>query len=193
MRNLGVVDGIAYACGMAREVYRREGDDNWIAMNAPRKGKEIVGFEAIDGFDRSEIYAVGLKGDIWEWNSSAWTQHASPTNVILNGVCCAPNGEVYICGQQGMLISGRGSSWGLIDLGDFAADFWDVHYFNNTIYLATMFTLFTYTKEDGLEAVNFGDDAPTSCYRLTSAEGVLWSVGSADIFSYDGKSWTRVD
>ncbi len=48
-----------------------------------------------------------------------------------------------------------------------------------------MRALYTLTDR-GLVPVDFGDDEPASCYRLTSAEGVLWSVGPDDVFSFDG-------
>ena len=41
--------------------------------------------------------------------------------------------------------------------------------------------------------VNFGKDDPGSCYKLTEAEGVMWSVGQENLFSYDGRRWTRWD
>jgi hypothetical protein len=53
---------------------------------------------------------------------------------------------------------------------------------------------YLYQLEDReLVPVDFGKDAPDSCYKLTAAEGVLWSVGQEDLFSYDGKTWTRWD
>ncbi len=191
-RNVGVVDGFAYACGMDRQVFRRDGDNSWTAMNAPNS-EEATGFEAIDGFSANEIYAVGWNGEVWEWNGNGWAQHGGVTNVILTGVCCADDDRVYVCGQQGTLLSGRHDGWQLVDLDDFATDFWDAHWFKGKLYLATMQTLFTYERDNGLTEVDFGDDPPNTCYRLSSAEGVLWSVGGDDVFSFDGAEWTRVD
>jgi hypothetical protein len=193
LRNIGVVDGLAYACGMNRQVYRRSGENSWQAMHAPApKRNEDTGFEAIDGFSAKEIYAVGWEGEIWDWDGSKWLSRGSPTNLILTGVCCAGDKKVYACGQNGTLLRGRHDAWDVIDLEEFTDDFWDVHWFKRKLYLATMTELFTYTSA-GLEPVDFGDDAPGSCYRLTDAEGVLWSVGSDDVFSFDGTGWTRVD
>ena len=71
-------------------------------------------------------------------------------------------------------------------------DFWDVHWFQGKLYLATAFGL--WTLEDGvLTPVDFGDDAPSSCNRLSSAEDTLWSVGADDVFCFDGTEWTRID
>jgi hypothetical protein len=192
LRNLGVIDGFPYACGMNREVFRRDAENSWTPMHAPGSD-ETSGFEAIDGFISNEIYAVGWKGEIWEWNGKTWTPHAALTNLILTGVCCAGNQHVYACGQNGTLIVGRHDIWKQIDLNDFSTDFWDMHWFGDKLYIATMQKLYTYDGSNGLTPVDFGPDAPSSCYRLSSAEGVLWSVGYDDVFSFDGQQWTRVD
>jgi hypothetical protein len=193
LRAIGVVDGLAIACGMKRQVYRRVRENSWLAMHAPAPPPgENAGFEAIAGFSGDEIYAVGWNGEIWEWNGSKWLNRTSPTNLILTGVCCAGDDKVYVCGQNGTLLQGRHDLWDVIDLEGMADDLWDVHWFNDTLYLATMTTLYTYTSA-GLAPVDFGDDEPETCYRLTDAEGVLWSVGSDDVFSFDGAVWTRVD
>lgn len=191
LRNVGVIEGLPYACGLNREVFRRDGDNSWTDMHAPGS-QATSGFEAIDGFNANEIYAVGWNGEIWEWNGTVWNQHDSPSNLTLTGVCCTGENRVFACGQHGTLIVGRHENWEIVELGDFLSDFWDAHWFDGKLYLATMQTLFTYS--DGvLEEVDFGDDAPATCYRLSSAENVLWSVGSSDIFCFDGTQWTRVD
>lgn len=191
IRNLGVIQGLPYACGMDRQVFRRDGENTWTAMHAPN-AVDAAGFEAIDGYTAREIYAVGWNGEIWEWDGTNWSEFGGLTNLILTGVCCAGNDEVYVCGQNGTLISGRHGEWRLIELDDFETDFWDVHWFNGKLYLATMQSLYTY-DDDGLALVNFGDNPPATCYRLSSAEGTLWSVGNDDVLSFDGEQWTRVD
>jgi hypothetical protein len=193
LRGIGVVDGLPVACGMKRQVYRRTGDNAWTVMNAPPPPDgENAGFEAIAGYSGKEMYAVGWKGEIWEWDGSQWLKREGPTNLILTGVCCADDGNVYICGQHGTLIRGRHDAWDTVDLGDFTRDLWDIHWFDGKVYLATVTDLYTYSAA-GLAPVDFGPDPPATCYRLTSAEGVLWSVGASDIFSFDGGQWTRVD
>ena len=64
IHNLGVIDGLAYACGMDRQVFRRDDENSWTAMHAPRSASE-AGFEAIDGFSADEIYTVGWNGEIF--------------------------------------------------------------------------------------------------------------------------------
>ena len=85
------------------------------------------------------------------------------------------------------MLRGRHDEWEIVDVKTFAHDLWDIHWFGK-VYLATMTDVYTYTAA-GLEPVDFGPDPPASCYRLTSAQGVLWSVGSSDIVSFDGTQW----
>ena len=193
IRNMSTIEGLAYACGMKREVFRRDAENTWVAMHAPtpEKGKN-AGFEAISGFKSSEIYAVGWNGEIWRWDGEAWSQFDSPSDLILTGISCAPDGHVYICGQHGTLIQGRNERWETLDVGEFTRDLWDVRWFSGKLYLATMSALWVY-ETGGLQPVDFGSDRPGTCYRLTDAEGILWSIGTDDVFSFDGTNWTRID
>lgn len=193
LRGIGVVDGFPIACGMNRQAFKRGNENSWTSMHAPAPASdENAGFEAIDGYAEDEVYAVGWNGEIWEWNGEKWTQHPSPTNLILTGICCAGDNKVYICGQHGTLIRGRHDEWQVIELEDIIDDFWDISSFNDTLYLTTMTMLFTFINGE-LAPVDFGADSPATCYRLTHAESVLWSVGSDDVFCFDGSAWTRVD
>jgi len=193
LRGLGCIAGEAYACGMKRQVYRRVGEDQWVAMHAPAPDRPgDAGFEAIAGFGPDELYAVGWHGEIWMFDGAAWHNMDSPTNLILTGLCCASDGQVYICGQDGTILVGRQDQWRRLDLADMGSDLWDIHEFNATIYVASMTGLYTLQGE-ALRPVDFGAQAPRSCYRLTSAEGVLWSIGAANLACFDGTHWTLID
>lgn len=193
LRFCGPIEGYAYACGMKRQVYRRAAEAQWVAMHAP-EGKQgtTAGFEAIAGFDEKEIYAVGWEGEIWQFTKKKWLERSSPVNIILTGVVCAPGGVVYICGQNGTLLAGRGDTWEVLPQDNIEDDFWDLCWFKNRLYVSSMSYLYELEKRE-LVPVDFGKDAPDSCYRLTAADGVLWSVGQEDLFSYDGQTWIRWD
>jgi hypothetical protein len=193
LRYCGAIAGYAYACGMNRQVYRRTAEAEWLAMHATESKKgEVAGFEAIDGFDEKEIYAVGWEGEIWQLVKKKWVERESPVNVILTGVECAGDGVVYVCGQNGTLLSGRNDEWEVLEQNNLEDDLWDLCWFNKKLYVASMSYLYQLEGTE-LVPVEFGKDAPDSCYKLTEADGVLWSVGQEDLFSYDGKTWTRWD
>ncbi len=193
LRGVGIVAGLSIACGMRRQVFRRVGDNSWVAMHAPSPASdENAGFEDICGFNLREIYAVGWNGEIWQWDDVRWVNRPSPTNLILTGACCGEDGRVYVCGQNGSLIRGRNDSWELVELGNVTDDLWDICWYKDNVYVSSMTMVFTLAK-DRLLPVDFGADRPTTCGRLTDAEGMLWSIGSADVLSFDGANWTRLD
>lgn len=194
IRNAHTISGFVYACGMKRQVYKRIGEDKWLDIStAPGEPTESAGFEAIDGFTETEIYAAGWNGEIWQYDSTQWLQHGGFTNLILNAVLCAEDGVVYIAGQQGTLIKGRNDSWEQINFeDDVSVDFWDLCWFKGKLYVATMTNLYT-LEGNKLVGVDFGDIARPSCYSLSSADGVLWSVGRDDVVSFDGVSWKSYD
>jgi hypothetical protein len=189
---LATIGGHAYACGMHREVFVRTDEGVWRAISAPKPQRRVpAGFEAIAGFDEQNIYAVGWRGEIWQRTDGRWTQRDSPVNIVLTGVCCADDGFVYACGQNGALIKGRNDQWLALDHQLPVEDFWDIHRFGDRVYVASFGGLFE-IKDDVVQPVDFGEDAPGTCHRLTSAEGVLWSVGAEDVFSFDGTAWQRI-
>jgi hypothetical protein len=188
------IGGDVYACGSKRQVFRRTGEKQWRDMSAPRAERtEAIGFEGIDGYTENEIYASGWAGEIWRYDGANWTACSSPTNVILTALCCADDGNVYTCGQGGVLVKGRNDAWAPIAWEDeVTLDLWDVCWFNDKLYVATMFALFT-LDGNRLVPVDFGEMGPVTCYNLTKAEGVLWSIGKADVASFDGTTWTKYD
>jgi len=38
-----------------------------------------------------------------------------------------------------------------------------------------------------------GGIGPVSCFSLSTAQGVLWSVGKANVVAFDGATWQRFD
>ena len=188
LRGCTVVGGYAYACGANREVFRRYGEGKWLAMHAPSGGS----FEAMAGYHDREIYAVGADGEIWQLENTDWLQRASPVKVALTGVCCADDDRVYAVGQRGTLVVGRDDAWKKLPQPKLTDDLWDVCWFGGKLYAASTSTLYV-LKGSVLAPVDFGSAAPKSCYRLTHADGVLWSIGQDSVAFYDGVKWTRWD
>jgi hypothetical protein len=183
------IEGKAHAAGSAGMVYRLDDIVKWVPID---KGvPEDFDISAIDGFNGSDIYAVGYAGAAWHFVDGAWSELDLPTNVNLTAVKCAGDGKVYIAGFDGLLIRGRSTSWEIIAQDETTETIWDLEWFEKELYVSTM--LYVYRLKDGeLELVDFGDDTPQSCYHLSAAEGVMWSIGAEDIMSFDGKTWTRV-
>ena len=190
VRNAREIAGYVYACGMKRQAYWRAGENQWLDISAPSSaGPGARGFEAIDGFAQDEVYAVGWSGEIWQFDGDKWHERTSPTNVILTAVCCAGDGHVYAAGQGGVLLAGRNDGWAVVELGeDVTADFWDLCWYQDRLYVATMTALYI-LDQDVLVPVDFGGIMPGTFYSLSTAEGALWSVGLHDVITFDGSQW----
>jgi hypothetical protein len=193
VRNIG--DHV-YVVGMGRQAWRRDGENAWSLIDQgarpPADNKQVVGFEAVDGFSESEIYAVGWDGEIWKYDGKVWKQIDSPTNLVLTGLCCAGDGKAYATGRKGLLLRGRDAQWEVVDHESMGDDIWGSAWYNGKLYVSTMSEVYTF-ENDKFKPVDWGADAPNTCYHLNAADGVLWSFGAKDLMAYDGKAWTRID
>jgi hypothetical protein len=193
MRGIRSIGGRAYAVGMNQQVYRRDGNNLWtcIDQNTHKKSEISIHFEAIDGFSEKDIYVVGRKGEISQYNGVLWTQIDSPTNMVLTNICCAGNENIYACGRVGTVIRCCKDTWEVVEHNITQEDFWGIAWYNDKLYLSTM--RFVYTLEENtLQRVNF-DDITSTCFHLSVANDVLWSIGAKDVMAFDGKQWTRID
>ena len=191
----GIAGGRAYAVGTCRQAYRRDGASTWVCIDhtaqTPVDDISDTSFESIDGFTEQDIYTVGWEGEIWRYNGEVWRQIDSPTNMALYKVRCTEEGEVYACGQVGTLLRGKGDQWELLEQAAISEDFWGMEWFNGRLYVST--THFVYELiGDQLRLVDFGDDPPTTCYHLSAADGIMWSIGAKDVMEFDGRTWKRV-
>jgi hypothetical protein len=69
-----------------------------------------------------------------------------------------------------------------------SVDIWDLCWFREKLYVATMTALYTLDGNNLVEA-DFGQMPIPTCYSLTAAEDVLWSIGRDDVASFDGAIW----
>lgn len=196
LRGVRLIGEHVYVVGMDRQVYRRDNVNRWIELDhgarPDPKNKDTVGFEAVDGYSETEIYAVGWDGEIWQFDGHTWKRRNSPTNAVLVDVCCAGNGMVYACGRNGLVVRGRNDKWEVLELREFSEDIWSLAWYQERVYLASMENLFV-LNGDQLEIVDMGKDRAKTCYDLVTGDGVLWSIGFKDAMAFDGKQWSRID
>jgi len=189
IRSTSEIAGSAYAVGLRGLVCRLDQSRMWTYVDhgLPR----TFNIQAVHGFNGSDIYAVGRRGDVWRFDGHDWMKLEVSTNGLLTTVKCAGDGLVYIGGHSGILIRGRETAWNVIDQEETTDDLWDLEWFEGTLYVSTMSGVYRLRGET-LEAVDFGADSPKTTYQLSAAKGVLWSIGRSDVMSFDGERWTRV-
>jgi hypothetical protein len=192
MRCIRAIDGRAYAVGMGRQVYIRKGMDAWERIDANvRTDNDYNSFETLHGLHASSIYAAGRRGEIWHYDGARWVQEDSPTNRIISDIWCSPSGTVFACGQAGTVLVRSGGAWRVIDQEATEDDFWSLREFGGKVYLATMQAVYELSGNT-LTPVDFGPDTPETCFALSVAGNMMWSVGAKNIFAFNGTQWTRI-
>jgi hypothetical protein len=190
IRSLCSIGNAVYAAGMSRQVYERTDADGWRQLDdnmVNDSGAFGVGFNAIDGFDRTEIYAAGLDGEIWSYDGTTWRKIDAPTNVHLHCICCAADGVAHIGGRGGILVSGRHDHWDASHIGT-DATIWDVHWFKGVLYLILDDGIWSYV--DGAAEQIEGKLCQGDFLNFSSAGNRLWAFGRKKIACFDGSTWT---
>jgi hypothetical protein len=186
-----------YACGMARQVYRREGA-KWVRADQgtvlPPGSRDVVGFTSIDGLSEQDFYAVGFEGEVWRCFRGAWTQTDSVTNVVLQSVRVVSKDRVYACGQNGVLLRGTGNRWKVLDTQPIDEDeLWSMQVFKGDLYLASETAIYKLDKDEVPRAVDTKLGKKLTHRHLHAADGVMWSFGVKDLLlTEDGKTWRDV-
>lgn len=186
------IEGFAYVAGTRRAVYRRDAPGVWSCLDkgcyTPSGG--ILSFRSIHGFSRSEIYAVGAKGDLWEFNGKKWKQHDAGTNAFLHKVLCAPDGVVYAAGRGGTIVRGRHSEWEIVEGVPDGYEFWGLEFFDGRLFLTANTVLVLELVGDVVTPVDFGEcPIPSTAYQLSVSGGSLYSFGAKDIRRFDRTVW----
>jgi hypothetical protein len=195
LRDMRIIGQHVFAAGMGRQVYQRIGPGRWVRADRgtvqPLGSQDLSGFNSIDGFSERDIYAAGFDGEIWHFDGKTWTAIDSPTNLALQRVKCVPPDTVYIAGQVGTLVRGRGDTWEVIPQDVTEDTFWGVEWFQEKLYLATSHMVYLLHNND-LKPVDMGFGHAVRCGHLHANDGVLWSVGQKDLAYTDGLTWVEV-
>lgn len=193
VRNIG---GIAYTVGTRRSCYRRVDTGVWDCLDAECYTAEdsSAGFMSVHGFPQKEVYAVGLRGEIWEFDGKHWIQRESGTNVDLHKVLCAADKFVYAAGMDGTILKGRHDSWAPLSDVDAGYEFWGIQDFKGKIYFtANARLVLELRKQGGLKLVDFGEcPIPSTAYHLTLGADALYSFGAKNVVKFDGTEWEEV-
>jgi hypothetical protein len=185
------IDQELYVCGYGRQAYKLV-DDDWVSISDEILTREIAtGFFDIDGLHSSHIYAVGWKGEIYFYDGKVWHKDESPTTAHLACVCCIGPDEVWVCGDKGVLLRGNFNRWKILESSAFTDNWYSIQPFNGTIYIAGNDVL-AYVENDEIKLVDTGLSKPFTVHKLHAADGLLWAIGRADIHTYDGTTWMKI-
>lgn len=182
-----------YIVGSNRQVIELHSDLTVRDLSVPDsliKGtSDIGGFEAMDGFGPSELYACGLGGKVWYFDGRRWFETESPAKLFLSAIHCAKDGFVYVAGQDGTLLRGRERDWEIIEHG-VEEYLWALAWYENELYACSMQKLFV--LRDGELGILELPHHPTTFFTLDANEHALLSVGSDDVVLVRPDNVTKV-
>ncbi len=141
-------------------------------------------FESVAGFSDDEVYCAGWEGDLWRYDGKKFRKIDLGIKNHLTKIRTASDGLIYGCGMAGIIIKGRGNQWEVIETEH--EDLWGIIEFNNTIYVSSLYAVYKLVDKE-LIPIDFGNDIePGSCYHLSAADGIMWSIGGKDVLEFDG-------
>jgi hypothetical protein len=193
-----IAGGFAFAVGPHRKVFRRDAPDSWVRLDQglyPSGGQadlEHAGFNDIDGFSPSDLYACGGRGDLWHYNTAVWEPVDVPTNAVLENICCARDGQVYVTTNRRQILKGRGSHWEIIEQSATEQVFESIVDFNGRILISTEATIYELVAGDFRPADLGHVPLQRSRAHMAVGDGILLVAGKDEAASFDGTSWSVI-
>lgn len=191
-----------YAVGFDRKVYRYNGVDDWAFISESAYADDLKvdgikgGFESIDGFSETDIYAAGGEGHVWHYNGQIWDRVDIPTNEDLYSICCADDGHVYIGGSSHTVLRGRGEQWKIISKGGGSGDtLKQIMQFKSKVYTVDSWGTALYElDENGMKQTNMnGYEILTGgCVCMAEGDGVMIVAGHESASMFNGEYWTSL-
>lgn len=188
--------GHTYSVGLAREIYKRVAVGQWEKLDAipAPAGKfaiDAAGFNDLDAFGESDMYAVGGHGDVWHFDGSAWRQMGFPTNEQLATVTCAGDGNVYITSEGGSLWVGQKSTWKLLEQRGSSVLWNDVQWFNGQLWLCSDYMLRVWDGKAIVTPEHEGKPVVMSGH-MDAYDGILAVADLWTVSVFDGQQWRKV-
>jgi hypothetical protein len=186
-----VIRGSVMAVGIIGGVYRMKDPHAWEQLSNPLVTANL---EAVCEYPSGGFLVCGWDGLVAHYDGAGVEQLESGTNVILTDIICDDGGEIFACGQRGIILRGTKGALRPLNLEGIIEDFWSIAKFQGNVYVSSISALYQLVDDESLELVEFDDEViPTSFYRLdTYEDSLLLSVGQKDAVLFDGKAWTRI-
>lgn len=149
------------------------------------------GFKDIDGYSENDLYGCGYTGEIMHYDGKHWSKLNTPTKETLNAICCAEDGQVYVAGNHGVLLKGRGDQWVQIEQDTCTSSLDNIVWYKDRVYVASWVGLYELVDEQ-LKEVNPGPGIPPFYYGkgLSARDGILVTAGHSSALQFDGETWT---
>ncbi|WP_220815173.1 hypothetical protein [Pseudomonas paralcaligenes] len=194
LSKLKALDGYLYACGGGRAIGKRLDKGQWQSLSQfiPDGYDEgnHTSFDDFDGWNESDIYAVGGLGDVWHFNGQLWRQIPFPSNYPLSAVCCGGDGSVYIAAHNGIFM-GRDNHWK--NIGSIGTDLpiKDMVWYEDKVWCTNDYGLWTISNGRVARA-DVPDEVSACSGNLSVGDGVLLVAGLyGAVFKENGR-WQTI-
>jgi hypothetical protein len=196
LKRLKCLWGYTYSVGGSRDIYKRVAVGKWerdSRIPEPKTYEAIgaAGFNDLDAFSESDMYAVGGHGDVWHFDGSAWRQMGFPTNEQLATVTCAGDGNVYITGEGGSLWVGQKSTWRLLEQRGSSVLCNDAVWFNGQLWMASDYQLRVWNGKAVVPPEHDGKPILASGH-MDAYDGLLAVADLWTVSTFDGQQWRTV-
>ncbi len=197
---LRCIDGDTWAVCSRRLLYKRMAIGKWENIRNgfdPQMGpmgdvkNKNCGFQDIDGFSGKDIYAVGGKGDVWNYDGKKWNKCGFPTNDFLYTVCCAKDGFAYI-GARNALWKGKNNQWEKVCDFPLPDEMNDMRWFDDKLWIAYDYCLHVWDGNILHEKVIHNDEELPLCGRIDASDDLLLVACSHEAWIYNGSIWHSV-
>jgi hypothetical protein len=194
------IGGSIHIVGGPRRLYRRHGIGSWQDLTPGLKlpsdvdePDKVMSYDWRDasGFSETDLYTVGGEGDVFHFDGSTWRQCAFPSNELLNNVCCAADGNVYIGGNMGSLYVGRGDRWKKLEGSNHSMPWKDIAFFGGTLYCGSDYGLWQLDEKGKLVRARVPADVLLNSGAMdVSIDGRhLLTAGPDGASLFDGRDW----
>jgi hypothetical protein len=191
LASVSLVQGSVLAVGILGGIYRMKDSRTWEDLTNKSIEENL---SAVCAYPDGGLLVCGWGGLMVLYNGDNVERIETGTNVILTSIICDEDGEIFACGQRGVILRGTKNSLKPLDLEGVADDFWSIVKFRGDIYVCSTIALYKIVDNVSLELVRFeGEEIPTSFYHLRTYENSLMlSVGQRDALLFDGNDWMRI-
>ncbi len=201
-----------YAVGSDRHIYVRGGVDRWEGFPGEKipmpstysdpKSVEpwgsLLGFNDLSRFENGDFYAAGGPGDVWRFDGTSWTQCPIPTNAVIETVCCAGDGKVYVSDLHGNVWAGREDQWSQVAEGGLS---WggqpvDALWFKGRMYFGAQAGIYVIRNKRLVPLGDVDRAVPSSMVSgridISPDGNFMLTAGPYGACLYDGHTWTRL-
>lgn len=144
----------------------------------------------IFGRSRDDVYAVGDNGVVVHHDGEHWRRLPPVTKRKLLGGLCAPDGNVWLCGDKGLvLMNDEKGKWHRVPGFPENTPLYGMIYFNGTIYIAAAHAG-VWKYRDNIASVCM---AEYPAYRVVNCGDAWVSLGREYVFRFDRENCIGAD